>query len=109
VTCRRCGGASVNDHTPMGDAGICLWCRPGVAVVCSRCGADCPGAFDGLMRCPACRAGWLGEQQYEDKQRAQFEWLVRQGVITATGEITVPLTDVESSVRSLFRHVKATP
>jgi len=100
VTCQRCGGATVNDRTPMGAAGICLWCRPGVSVTCSRCRIDCPGAFDGLMRCPACRAGRLGEQQYEDKQRAQFERLVRQGVITATGEITVPLTEVESSIQA---------
>lgn len=80
----------------MGEADVCMWCRPGVQVVCSRCGIDCPGAYDGLQKCAGCRATPLGTQQYEDKQRARYTQLVQQGVILPDGTLLVSLAEVES-------------
>ena len=70
LECQGCERVFVSDGTPLGEAGFCLFCRNGVPTVCSRCGTSCIGRFDGLELCPECRSGRLGEQQYEDKQRA---------------------------------------
>lgn len=101
MTCTVCGREFVNNHTPMSAAGVCLFCRPSVSVRCSRCGLDCPGAFDGLMRCPTCRAGRLGERQYEDRQRARYAALVERDAITPGGECLVSLTDLEALLRGM--------
>jgi hypothetical protein len=72
MNCKNCARPFVSDRTPMAEAGYCLFCRPAIEVVCARCGEACPGAFDGQEKCARCRSARLGEQQYEDKQRAQF-------------------------------------
>lgn len=84
MTCRQCQRDFVTDRTPMAEAGICMWCRPGIRVVCSRCGADCPGAYDGQCKCASCRDARLGEQQYEDKQRALYARLQAEGQIISS-------------------------
>jgi hypothetical protein len=53
-------------------------------VVCSRCGTDCPGAYDGQQKCSACRDARLGEQQYEDKQRVLYDQLIAEGLIISS-------------------------
>jgi hypothetical protein len=105
MICRECQRAFASDRTPMAEASICMWCRPSVEVVCSRCEAACPGAYDGLLRCLTCRAGQLGTQQYEDKQRALYGRLVTEGVITSIGESLVPLAALEQRAIELSRHL----
>ncbi len=81
VNCARCERIFVSDRTPMALDGLCMMCRPLVEVECSRCRDRCPGSYDGLKCCPSCRAGRLGEQQYEDKQRALYADLMSRGLI----------------------------
>lgn len=83
ATCTVCGHPFVNNHTPMSEDGVCLFCRPSLTVTCARCGATCPGAFDGLKSCAGCRSEPLGAQQYADKQRALMEYLHGRGLIGA--------------------------
>jgi hypothetical protein len=105
MICRECQQVSTSDHTPMAEISVCMWCRPEVEVVCARCEARCPGTHDGMLRCPACRAGQLGAQQYEDKQRTLYERLVAEKVITSTGESLIPLAALEQRATELNQHL----
>jgi len=96
MICVHCQYDFVSDQTPMAADGYCLFCRPAIGVVCARCGAPCPGAFDGQKRCLECRSAQLGEQQYEDEQQTRYRWLVEQGVITPSGDVNLSLTAIES-------------
>lgn len=101
MTCRECGRTFISDNTPMARSGVCLFCRPAVEVTCSRCQQPCPGAYDGLTRCPACRDTPLGQQRYEDRQRTRYEQLVRRGIILPDGTSIIPLAELEALVANL--------
>lgn len=86
--CRRCESTYVSDSTPMGKAGHCMMCRPFIEVTCDRCGAACPGAYDGQRKCAGCRSVPLGLQQYEDKQAAAIAAQQRGSRVLITGSRT---------------------